>query len=200
MAEPAIIQSGALQHCMQLFAAYPFNNTLHHSVAVMLVSSLSSHSAAMAAHIFEECKVLEWLMSLPSNVTPAPRVGDEELAAAKAPLRAGYMGHVTQLALALSAQLAQAASEASNSGETDESVSPLSKYANGCEGWSKYMEEVTVPQQELENTESWACGRPPPPVVPGMESDGDDFAVSGDERGLPPGSADTVSGIALMAS
>ncbi len=99
--EAGVMQTGAVSACLQLFAAYPFNNLLHHCVVAMLVAILTKSSGAMLQHIFEHCRLIEWLVNLPTDIRPAPIPGQEELAASKPLVRAGYMGHITQIASTL---------------------------------------------------------------------------------------------------
>jgi len=47
---------------------------------------------------------------------------------------------------------------------------------------SRYVEEVLHPQQELENTSGWACGRPAPMAMVGLDSE-DEFQVGGWDAG-----------------
>jgi serine/threonine-protein phosphatase 6 regulatory subunit 3 len=100
-AEAAVMSADAVRICLGLFARYPFNNLLHSQVVGMLVAVLTRASDSMLQYVFEQCKLLEWLTSLPTEVKPAPRAGQEEAATSRAPLRAGYMGHVTQIASTL---------------------------------------------------------------------------------------------------
>ncbi len=178
--EEPIIQSSAVLKCLQLFEHFPFNNMLHHCVASMIVACLSSSSDAMLRHLFEDCSLLDWIVQLPRTVVPSPVPGLENEAAGKSPLRAGYMGHVTQVAGALESLCLRAGSARSSIGALDASSSgrPLAAdYCKAHEPWLRLLEEELHPRQELENTSRWACGRPAAPGLPGVESDSDDFQV-----------------------
>lgn len=186
-AEAAVIQSGVVAQCLSLFATYPFNNLLHHCVLAMLVAGLTKNSDSMLAHLFEQCKLLEWIIGLPIDVRPTPRPGHEEAAAAKLAIRAGYMGHVTQLASTLESFSSQPTSSSSsdapaNAGASEGGAGSGSKvsvanYLEAHAGWHKYVDEVLHPRIELENTARWACGRPTATELAGLDSDGEEFQV-----------------------
>jgi serine/threonine-protein phosphatase 6 regulatory subunit 3 len=183
--EEPIVRSSALPRCLGLFSAFPFNNLLHHSVASMLISCVSPSSGTtdvMLRHLFEDCALLDWIVQLPQSVVPAPLPGRHEQAAAKTPLRAGYLGHITQVAGALERAAApsgfsgeEAGTSSAQSAGTSASAK-IAYYTAAHEGWIKYVEEVLHPQQELENTSGWACGRPAPQALAGLDSE-DDFQV-----------------------
>uniref|UniRef100_A0A7S0WRG6 Uncharacterized protein n=1 Tax=Chlamydomonas leiostraca TaxID=1034604 RepID=A0A7S0WRG6_9CHLO len=175
-AEAAIMQAGVVPLCLQLFAQYPFNNILHHCVLAMLVAGLTKSSDSMLQHLFEQCKLLDWLISLPVDVRPMPRAGHEEAAASKSPLRAGYLGHVTQIACTLESFSSQATSSSSSDAAAPEATkSAVATYLEAHEGWHKYLEEQLHPRLEIENTSRWACGRPTATELVGLDSDGDEF-------------------------
>ena len=147
-AEQAVIQTSALQHGMRLFAAFPFNNLLHHSVAAMLQSCVASET--LSTYLIEECGILDWIVGLPTTVVPPPVPGDEADAASKAPLRAGYLGHVTQIAghLAAAGPTGSAGSSGDDGGDGDgDGAGRLSKYTRVHERWCQYVEDVLQPRQ-----------------------------------------------------
>lgn len=158
-AEQAVIQTSALQHGMRLFAAFPFNNLLHHSVAAMLQSCVASET--LSTYLIEECGVLDWIVGLPTTVVPPPVPGDEAHAASKAPLRAGYLGHVTQIAghLAAAGPTGSAGSSGDDGGEGDgDGAGRLSKYTRVHERWCQYVEDVLQPRQVRAGCErGWCC-------------------------------------------
>ena len=186
MTEEPIVLSSAVPRCLRLFSAFPFNNLLHHSVASMLMASLSSESTAMVQHLFVECRLLDWIVQLPQTVVPLPLPGRQEQAAAKTPLRAGYLGHITQVAGMLENLALRpvgslsgdgtSAGRSSPSGSSPSGPSVVAAHMAGHAGWIKFVEEVLHPQQELENTSRWACGRPAPMGIAGMDSE-DEFQV-----------------------
>ncbi len=118
--EAAVVQAGVVGTCLRLFAAFPFNNLLHQGVAAMLAAILTRGSdpnhhhqgSAMLQHVFEHCRLVDWLVSLPADVKPTPVAGQEELAAAKPLVRAGYMGHVAQIAHTLRSLTSQPSGDA----------------------------------------------------------------------------------------
>jgi serine/threonine-protein phosphatase 6 regulatory subunit 3 len=194
--EPIMMELEAVQLCCRLFSTYPFNNLLHHCVTALLVASLTRCSEAMLHHVFQHCKLLDWITNLQVEVRPTPLPGQEELAASKPSIRAGYMGHVTQLASTLESFSRQPqSSSSSDTGQESPpggegaaaaaaaSASPASKsyvvqYLEGHSGWHRYVEQQLHYQQELENTSRWACGRPVAAQLAGLDSDGDEFQVS----------------------
>jgi SIT4 phosphatase-associated protein len=66
-------------------------------VSSILGGALDSGSDGLVTYLFRECNLLDWLCSAPTEVTPLPNPGDER-AAERSPLRAGYLGHLTQVA------------------------------------------------------------------------------------------------------
>jgi serine/threonine-protein phosphatase 6 regulatory subunit 3 len=154
----------------------------------------SQVSDAMLAYVFEQCKLLDWLVGLPTEVRPTPRPGDEEATASRPPLRAGYMGHVTQIASTLESFSAQPRSSTSsdaapgtaggspaNVGEAQSlsgSLLSVPGFLGAHTQWQAYVEMVLHPRQELENTSRWACGRPTATELAGLDSDTDEFQVS----------------------
>ncbi|GAX80154.1 hypothetical protein CEUSTIGMA_g7592.t1 [Chlamydomonas eustigma] len=170
------IACSALSKCMELFQSCPFNNMLHHCVASMLMACMSSSSEAILSHLFEECRILNWIVELPQTVastsSPARKVHGP-----KVPLRAGYLGHVTQIANALEglSNRTQQALAQDNSHASE----VISGYTKSHERWLQYVETVLHPQLDLENTSKWACGRPAAGGISGLDGDGDDFQVGG---------------------
>mmetsp|Transcript_14021 Transcript_14021/g.30339 ORF Transcript_14021/g.30339 Transcript_14021/m.30339 type:complete len:719 (-) Transcript_14021:1130-3286(-) len=171
--EVALLQLDAISVCLQLFKNYPFNNMLHRSVTTMLVAALSHGSQGMVQHLFEQCKLLDWIVDIPVDIRPEARAGDETHAARKPALRAGYMGHITQIAGTLES-LAQPGISTSMAGCLPDGAA-LMVYTEKHEGWQEYLETVLHPRQELENTARWACGRPVATALAGLDSDGDEF-------------------------
>uniref|UniRef100_A0A7S3R3Q9 Uncharacterized protein n=1 Tax=Dunaliella tertiolecta TaxID=3047 RepID=A0A7S3R3Q9_DUNTE len=194
--EPVMMELEAVQLCCRLFCTYPFNNLLHHCVTALLVAAITRCSENMLRHVFEHCKLLDWITSLQVEVRPTPLPGQEELAGSKPSIRAGYMGHVTQLASTLEsfAQQPQSSSSSdtgqdnSGAGEAAAAVASASpacrnsvlQYLEGHAGWHNYVEQQLHYQQELENTSRWACGRPIAAQLAGLDSDGDDFQADMD--------------------
>jgi serine/threonine-protein phosphatase 6 regulatory subunit 3 len=143
-AEAAVIATPAVQRAMALFLAYPFNNALHGCVAA-LVTAFEPGSEALRAFLLKEARLVEWLVDAPELVTPAPNP-DDPRGAGRPPLRAGYCGHVTQMAnrLLRLAERSPAAREF------------LSVHA----GWAAYAADRLEPRNKLESVFAWRCGRP----------------------------------------
>ncbi|KAI3432394.1 hypothetical protein D9Q98_003950 [Chlorella vulgaris] len=144
-AEEAVLATQGVQRCMELFLAYPFNNVLHRHVA-SLVTSLEGGSTRLATFLVQDCGLLQWLVTAPTEVAPAARPGDEH-AAGRRPLRAGYAGHVTQI----SNRLIQIANEGQQQ---------LRAAMEGDPGWQAYVKERLEPRNAQENVFAWKCGRP----------------------------------------
>lgn len=178
-AETVLMDTGAISLCLELFAKYPFNNLLHHCVTALLVAALTKSSEAMLQHLFEQCKLLDWLVGLPIDIRPTPRPGHEEAAAAKAPIRAGYLGHVTQIASTLESFSVHPASSSSSEAAAEGGAQQVSvsAYLEKHSGWHQYLDDYLHSRQELENTARWACGRPAATELAGLDSDGDDYQV-----------------------
>jgi serine/threonine-protein phosphatase 6 regulatory subunit 3 len=104
-AESAVMGTRGVQRSMELFLAFPFNNVLHRHVAT-LVTAVDKSSPRLAQFLLQDCGLLGWLVDTPTLVMPTPRPGDEH-AEKRKPLRAGYVGHLTQI----SNRLLQLASE-----------------------------------------------------------------------------------------
>jgi hypothetical protein len=139
--DAVLIKARALPLVQELFAAYPFNNLLHHQMYALLLAALRRASPVMLAHVFSDCRLVGWLNELPREVSPTPRPGSSS----KAPLRAGYLGHVTRLGAVLQDASAQ------QQGIADALA------AGGS--WLEFQ-ACLAPQLELEDVMRWQCGRP----------------------------------------
>lgn len=170
-AEQAVIQTESISLCMRLFQKYPFNNLLHHSVRDLIRAALRKPSEKLVRHLLEDYKLVDWLISLPEQVTPTPRPGTEATAQTKAALRAGYLGHVTQLAT----ELDSIAGTSGVNAEIYPQKSVIVSHLNSHKGWEAYLQETLQPRLELENVSKWACGRPAATELAGLDSDGDEY-------------------------
>ncbi|KAF8069431.1 DHC1 [Scenedesmus sp. PABB004] len=168
----ALIGARALPLVQELFAAYPFNNLLHHQMYALLAAALRRGSAPMVAHIFGECGLVGWLAGLPAEVSPRPRPGFE----AKGPLRAGYLGHVTRIGQALQ--------------EAAGSQQEVADALRDCADWAGFVEQQLAPRLEVEDVTHWQCGRPVNTEGGELDSDGDfqnDMDALEQIQGMPPG-------------
>jgi hypothetical protein len=97
----------------------------------------------MLQHLFLDCGLLDWIVQLPQSIVPTPHPGRQLQAAAKTPLRAGYLGHITHVAGALDSLSRQRppndapGSEAGTSGREEVTSSKVSEYTKDHEGWIK---------------------------------------------------------------
>ena len=64
----------------------------------------------------------------------------------RAPLRAGYMGHITTLANKLMVM--------------EDERGLISEALQGCQQWVQWRDAVLRPRNEFEDLSRWACGRP----------------------------------------
>jgi serine/threonine-protein phosphatase 6 regulatory subunit 3 len=158
--EGALIAANAMGLVLQLFAQYPFNNLLHHQVFSMLEGVVARASPPMVAHTFGACRLVAWLSGLPSEVLPQPRPSGPP---PKGPLRAGYLGHVTQIANLVAEAAAQKQAVA------DALV--------GDEAWLAFAGGELRRRNEVEDLSNWECGRPASTDMAELGSDGDDFQV-----------------------
>ena len=134
----------------------------------MLISCICSPSESMVSHLFEQCKLLDWIVDLPRNVipTPLPNASDNEAAAAaaKTPLRAGYLGHVTHISGVIEGlhrsmrSSTDGGSFGGGAGGSGAGPSPsqfaykIAAYVDGNKRWGQYVSGELAAQQELENT------------------------------------------------
>ncbi|GAB4814745.1 hypothetical protein N2152v2_001791 [Parachlorella kessleri] len=162
-AEAAVMGTPAVQKCMELFLAYPFNNALHRHVTALLLA-FDSGSDAVVDFLLRDCKLLSWLTSAPDQVTPTPREGDAR-GGQRRPWRAGYTGHLTRLANKL-VQVAAARPK-------------LDGYLKAADSWQQYVADTLNPRNALENTNAWQCGRPSS-HEPVIEADGELFQTEMD--------------------
>jgi serine/threonine-protein phosphatase 6 regulatory subunit 3 len=165
-ADGAIMAAGAMRLALDLFAAYPFNNLLHHQVYAMLAGTLQRASPAMVEHTLGACRLAEWLAGLPSEVTPLPRPGAPP---PKGPLPAGYSGHVTAIGNLLAAAAAQ--------------KPVVADALSGDEAWAAFAGGELQRRNEVEDVSHWECGRPASAEMEGLGSDGDDYPVRAGKGG-----------------
>lgn len=144
-AERAVIESGAVPKCLDLFITYPFNNLLHLHVTYMIVSCITSSSQHVIDYLFDTCHFAQWLMNAPQTTKPLPRPGTEESSAQRPPLRAGYMGHITLLSKMFHDKV---------------TTTPGSTFLEDHPEWQVFWEDRLLPQLAVEDTKSWECGRP----------------------------------------
>jgi serine/threonine-protein phosphatase 6 regulatory subunit 3 len=161
-ADGALIAAGALALVMELFARYPFNNLLHHQLFNMLAGVMARASPAMVAHAFGACGLVAWLSGLPAEVLPAARPAGP---APKGLLRAGYLGHVTQIGNLIRAAAAQ------QQGVADALA--------GDAAWAAFSAGELQRRNDAEDVSRWECGRPMSSEIGELGSDGDDFQVGG---------------------
>ncbi|XP_072965394.1 uncharacterized protein [Typha angustifolia] len=141
-----LIKSGAIQRIMDLFFEYPFNNLLHHHVEALILSALESKHSAIIDHIFGDCSIIEKLLQADktpflsnSNAVTIPT-------AERKPVRAGYIGHITQICN----KLVQLGS----------SNNQIRAYLQESKEWIDWQSNVLCERNSVENVFRWTCGRP----------------------------------------
>ncbi|GIL84664.1 hypothetical protein Vretimale_14566 [Volvox reticuliferus] len=185
-AERGLIASNSVPVCLDLFRNYPFNNLLHHNVTAMLMAGVARPSENLIPYLFEHCKLLEWLTTLPTEVRPIPRPGLEALAASKPVLRAGYLGHVIQIGSTLESVASACAGVAAQESVNKAAVEA---YLAAHAGWQQWLANELHPRQEVENISKWQCGRPAATDLAGIDSDGDEYQNEmdlGEIQGMQP--------------
>ncbi|KAI8474021.1 MAG: SIT4 phosphatase-associated protein-domain-containing protein [Monoraphidium minutum] len=148
--EGALVAANAMGLVLDLFAQYPFNNLLHHQVHSMLEGVMGRASPAMVEHAFTTCRLVAWLSGLP----------------VEGPLRAGYLGHVTQIANLVVAAAAQ--------------KQPVADALAGDAAWHAFVGGELQRRNEMEDVSHWECGRPASTEMGELGSDGDDYQVCND--------------------
>lgn len=177
-AELGLVASNSMPVCLELFRAYPFNNMLHHSVTAMIVAGLTRPSEGLIPYLFEHCELLDWITSLPAEVRPLPRGGGPEDPANPRPaLRAGYLGHVSQIGYALESVAGGAAA-----GEAPANRAAVEAYLVAHARWQQWLDTELHPRQEVENVAKWQCGRPAAADLAGIDS-GDEYQVRAGKGG-----------------
>eukprot|EP00798_Chlamydomonas_sp_ICE-L_P015981 gene15981-22113_t len=127
-------------------------------------------------------KIVEFMAVLVRcGFQPATSKSADESFAPKAPIRAGYMGHITHICSILETLMFQGNSETPQETlgmpviHTVESANAAKIYnlTTSHQGWNINLAQVVQPQLELENTTKWMCGRPTSEDM--HQDDSDDF-------------------------
>ena len=144
VAEKAVIGTRAVQKAMNMFLEYPFNNALHGGVT-MLLTSFEEGSLELRKYLLEDVDIVDWLASAPTEVTPQANP-DAAVNVNRKPLRAGYCGHLTQIANRLQ--------------RCAESCAYTKEFLEKNETWKVYKEQYLDGRNKIESVMSWKCGRP----------------------------------------
>ncbi|KAK9917462.1 hypothetical protein WJX75_004564 [Coccomyxa subellipsoidea] len=156
-AEAAIIASGIVREILAVFLRFPFNSILHHQVTSIVACMLEAGSDAIVGHLFGDCDLLGWLLNAPAHCEPEPRSGDTR---ERTPLRAGYMGHLTEIANSLQTVAARRP--------------PIAHLLCASTAWTDFAFGPLAERNQLEDVLSWRCGHPQMRgAVPGAAKDGD---------------------------
>lgn len=147
----------------------------------MLTAALDKPcSPELIQHLFTTSHLLDWLVALPSAIVPTPipvpahAQSQAATATAKAPLRAGYLGHVTAIASTLEEIVVRTPRQDAAS---ITAVTSIRELLAAHEGWQTWRVDVLAPRLEVENVSKWACGRPAATDLGHLDSDNDEYAV-----------------------
>lgn len=144
-AEAAIMKTAAVQRAMELFTAHPFNNALHGGVAALL-TSFEPGTESLRLFLLKEAKLVDWIISAPEEVRPEPNPDALCGQVERPPMRAGYCGHLTQMANRLQ--------------HLAENSRAVRDYLSSHPGWQNYLRTRLEPRNKLESVFAWQCGRP----------------------------------------
>lgn len=147
IAEQAIMKTTVVTRTMQMFLEYPFNNALHGGVT-MLLTAFEEGSEELRRYLMEEAKLIEWLVEAPRTLNNASVEGKTYMRLRKenTELRAGYCGHLTQIANRL-----QRCTETSEYMKT---------YLENNTVWNEYKARELDARNRIESVLAWKCGRP----------------------------------------
>ena len=147
MAEQAVMRTKAVAKAMEMFLEYPFNNALHGGVT-MLLTAFEDGGEDVRRYLLEEAMLVEWLVGAPRTLNKASAAEKTLVRLRKdnIELRAGYCGHLTQIANRLQ-----------RCGET---CKYTKAYLDGSDVWNEYKAHELDARNRLESVLSWKCGRP----------------------------------------
>lgn len=149
LAEQAVMKTNAIKKAMDMFLQYPFNNALHGGVT-MLLTAFEEGSVELRKFLLEEVDVVDWIVSAPTEVLPEPNP-DAPVKVRRKPLRAGYCGHLTQIANRLQ--------------RTREGCEYVKNFLDNSSTWKSYVENELESRNKVESVMSWQCGRPASQVM-----------------------------------
>jgi serine/threonine-protein phosphatase 6 regulatory subunit 3 len=143
-AEAAVMSTQGVQKAMELFLAHPFNNALHGGVAALL-TAFEPGSEALREFLLREARLVDWLVAAPEEVRPEAHP-DDEMKELRKPLRAGYCGHLTQIANRLL--------------QLGGKCIVVRDYLESHQEWAKFVSTRLEPRNRVESVFAWRCGRP----------------------------------------
>ncbi|AQK46262.1 uncharacterized protein [Zea mays] len=162
VAETRLIQLGAIQHAIDLFFEYPFNNFLHHHVENIIGSCLESKQDHLIGHVLDECKLVTRILEAEKNSALSSDLTKHTLSTeGRCPPRIGIVGHMTRIANKL-LQLAN-------------TNIMVQSYLQQNSDWIEWHTSTLTKRNALENVYQWACGRPTSLQDRGRDSDDEDF-------------------------
>ena len=147
MAELAIMKTTAVARTMQMFLEYPFNNALHGGVT-MLLTAFEEGSEELRRYLMEEAKLVEWLVNAPRTLNNASAEEKTLVSLRKdnTEMRAGYCGHLTQIANRLH--------------RCTETCDYMKTFLENNEMWNEYKGTELDARNRVESVLAWKCGRP----------------------------------------
>jgi serine/threonine-protein phosphatase 6 regulatory subunit 3 len=171
VAERAVMSTTAVQRVMEMFIQYPFNNALHGGVT-MLLTAFEEGSSELRQYLLEEAKLVEWIANAPTQLTS--ETADRVLIKVSKPnieLRAGYCGHLTQIANRLQ--------------QCAETCEYTKQFLEDSDLWFEYKKNELDSRNEIESVLAWRCGRPANQSIGlhGMYSSGLGYGHADDDVG-----------------
>ncbi|KAL5977133.1 hypothetical protein ACLOJK_021475 [Asimina triloba] len=166
-AEKELIRLGAIQHILDLFFEYPYNNFLHHHVESIVISCLESKKDALIDHILQDCHLVKRILGAEKNsslsIDPPTMTAPE-----RSPPKIGNIGHLTHI----SNKLIQLGSNNSKIQQhLQDGANPVQENSE----WLDWHSDVLLKRNAAENVYQWACGRPTSLQDRTGDSDDDDF-------------------------
>ncbi|KAK1281141.1 hypothetical protein QJS04_geneDACA017730 [Acorus gramineus] len=161
-AEKELIRLGALQHILDLFFEYPYNNFLHHHVENIISSCLESNKSAFTEHLLRDCNIVERILHAEKHFTLSAEPNKPTVSAeGRSPPRIGNIGHLTRMSNKI-VQLGNIKTE-------------VQAHLQDNAEWTDWHTNVLLKRNALENVYQWACGRPTALQDRTRDSDDEEF-------------------------
>ncbi|KAF6166093.1 hypothetical protein GIB67_023803 [Kingdonia uniflora] len=199
VAEKELIRLGAIQHILDLFFEYPFNNFLHHHVENIVVSCLENTKTMLTEHVLQDCNLVLRLFGAEKQFTLA--TGPEKTTIpteGRSPPRIGNIGHITRIAnklvylgnnnnqiqallqvevrtllrLQVETRPRKASRRLADGSWYDEVKANVDGESSE---WMDWQMNVLLKRNTMENVYQWACGRPTAMQDRYRDSDDEDF-------------------------
>eukprot|EP00899_Mesostigma_viride_P014011 jgi/Mesvir1/22610/Mv14056-RA.1 len=141
----ALVQTGAIAACIDLFFEYPFHNALHTAVKHMVLWALQNKppNGPLLQHVLVDTGLLTCIATSDGTLPSSDKWPNME---AKN-LRAGFMGHLQVLAN----KILEAAA----------TCSVIAELLKGQGAWEEFVASKLPARNDLWDPNKWGCGRPP---------------------------------------